>query len=248
MNRTELLEFYKNHGYLGPVDVFSKAEALNFRAEFFEAMGLTEESKSYIEQDIVNWHMKYAWCHEMAKNPTILDLLEAIFGDPNIVVWSSMIWYKEPDYNKYIPWHQDGAYWSMEPKKTVTVWIALGESTPENGGLRFSPKVHNHIYEHPEIEDPSSQFITHCDQKLAEGRAVNITMQPGQACFFDMHTLHTSGPNKTDKARIGLSFRFTTPEVKFDLNHWQRYKPEICLVRGEDNYHLNREVVGEPPG
>ena len=41
-----------------------------------------------------------------------------------------------------VPWHQDGQYWPIRPLATCTAWIALDDSTPENGCLKIIPGSH----------------------------------------------------------------------------------------------------------
>jgi ectoine hydroxylase-related dioxygenase (phytanoyl-CoA dioxygenase family) len=36
-----------------------------------------------------------------------------------------------------VPWHQDGQYWPIRPRATVTAWIAL-----DNGCMRVIPGSH----------------------------------------------------------------------------------------------------------
>ena len=35
------------------------------------------------------------------------------------------------------PWHHDLPYWPIEGTSVVSIWLALGEVTPQNGGLEF---------------------------------------------------------------------------------------------------------------
>ena len=42
-------------------------------------------------------------------------------------------------------WHQDLAYWPVTPDtRTATMWLALDDSTVENGCMRFVPGSHEH--------------------------------------------------------------------------------------------------------
>jgi non-haem Fe2+, alpha-ketoglutarate-dependent halogenase len=38
--------------------------------------------------------------------------------------------------------HQDATYWGLHPPRVTTAWIALSESTPENGCMRVIPGTH----------------------------------------------------------------------------------------------------------
>ena len=41
-----------------------------------------------------------------------------------------------------MPWHQDGHYWPIRPLAAITVWIAIDDSTTENGCMRYVPGSH----------------------------------------------------------------------------------------------------------
>ena len=45
---------------------------------------------------------------------------------------------------KAVPWHTDGAYWRkrLVPMNVITLWLAVDDSTPENGCMRVIPGTH----------------------------------------------------------------------------------------------------------
>ena len=66
--------------------------------------------------------------------------------------------------------------------------------------------------------------------------------------FFTESTLHGSNANHSDGPRLGFSLRFTTPEVKFDVETQRaEYITGLLLVRGEDRYHHNDALRVDPP-
>ena len=251
MNDTKALAaHYHREGYVILPEMISAAAADRARERCLEALGMTEESGRHIEKDVVNFHSIYPWCFDIAQNLPLLDALEAILGEPNIMLWSSMIWYKEPRYEKFIPWHQDALFWpNMEPVKAVTAWVALGDVTPLNGGLKIAPGRRTQTLPHPEIHHQQSQLLIQCESpERFDEDAVDIVLKSGDVCLFDAYTLHSSGPNQTDRARIGCTLRYTTPEVKLNTDKWRRYRPEACMVRGQDRHRLNKDAEIQPPG
>ena len=51
-------------------------------------------------------HLTQKWWHEIVTAPALLDAVEDIMG-PNILVWSSQFWCKEPGSTSFVGWHQD---------------------------------------------------------------------------------------------------------------------------------------------
>ena len=188
----------------------------------------------------------------MATNEKILDHVEKVLG-PDIILWATVFWYKEPHNTKYIPWHQDASYWPMEPRINLTAWIALGPTFPENGCLRLIPGSHkdwlDDEYQPLDKDSAFSRGLSH--EQVDESKAIDLSMQPGEVTFFSEATLHGSNNNSSDVARLGFSGRFTTPEVKFDLEGLKEqnidYLARTILVRGEDKYHYNDAMRADLP-
>ena len=71
-------------------------------------------------------NLLFPWCDELIRHPRILDCIEDIIG-PDILCWNVHLFAKDPDGTSYVSWHQDAAYWGLEPADVVTAWVALSE-------------------------------------------------------------------------------------------------------------------------
>ena len=65
---------------------------------------------------------------EYATERAFLDVVEPLIG-PNIILWASTVFCKPPREGLEVPWRPDGQYWPIRPRATVTMWIALDDST-----------------------------------------------------------------------------------------------------------------------
>jgi ectoine hydroxylase-related dioxygenase (phytanoyl-CoA dioxygenase family) len=83
-------------------------------------------------------HLLLTWVDEIVRSPRVLDAVESIVG-PDILVWGTSFFIKEPRNASFVSWHQDLTYWGLEPADIVTAWIALSESTSQNGAMRVIP-------------------------------------------------------------------------------------------------------------
>ena len=113
----------REEGYTGPVALLKPDEAAAARFAFFEAIGQSDDAPGPSEHRPGGFNLKYRWAHELATHEKVLDHVEMVLG-PDIVLWATVFWYKEPHNVKYIPWHQDASYWPMEPRINLTAWIA----------------------------------------------------------------------------------------------------------------------------
>ena len=88
------------------------------------------------------------WFNVLIRHPRILDAIEDVIG-PNILVWTSTFFIKEPHSPTFAAWHQDGAYFGLEPKEQVCAWVALTDASKEAGCMemlssRGAPRLLHH--------------------------------------------------------------------------------------------------------
>lgn len=115
---------------------------------------------------------------------------------------------KQPRYSSVTGWHQDIRYWSFQRPELVSVWLALGRETPENGCLSFIPGSHRMAFASERLDDAS--FLR---EDLAQNRALidrhqTPVLEPGDVVFFHCRTFHAAGANRTDATKFSLVFTY----------------------------------------
>lgn len=232
-------EYYREHGYYFPIRVLSDSDAQQLREHFMEYLSRNEERIRGLlprEQAVVmtQTHLILHWVFRMVSHPKVLDAVEGVLG-PNIIVWSSQWFPKMPGDKTYISWHQDATYWGLHPPNVTTAWIAVSESSRENGCMRVIPGSHAGPLL-PQVETYARDNALSRGQEIAvqveESRAVDLILQPGEMSLHHIGIVHGSNPNKSEKPRIGLAVRFISPEVIQDGAERQM----ATLVRGQDEF------------
>jgi non-heme Fe2+,alpha-ketoglutarate-dependent halogenase len=227
----ELVERYRETGYLAPIRVLSTSEAANIRAklEAFEsgngplAGNLRQKS-----------HLLFTWLNELIRHERILDAVEDIIG-PDILCWGTSFFIKEPCNPAYVSWHQDSTYWGLEPTDIVTAWIALSDSTTENGAMRVVPGSHTMAQvPHRDTFRPEN-LLSRGQEVMVEvddAAADTLTLNAGEMSLHHVQLIHGSEPNPSDQRRIGFAIRYLPTYVR------QAAGPHdwATLVRGEDHY------------
>jgi ectoine hydroxylase-related dioxygenase (phytanoyl-CoA dioxygenase family) len=249
MLSTSSRERFECEGYTGPMTLVDDPTHLKrLRQGCWSELGVDPEKPGPTKANLSAWHHRQRWAYDLATHPVLLDAIEEILG-PDIVLWAMHCWYKEPFSGKRVPWHQDATYWAIEPKKTVSAWIAIGPTMPENGCLRILPGSHRQTYAHAAIDDPISWFKRGVDAAmLDESTAVDLALAPGQAVLYNEATLQGSNPNRSAIPRLGISCRYTSPEVRFLMDKWTNAERiRTYVVRGTDNLHLNDAIRGVIP-
>ena len=247
--QAELATDFLTDGYVGPLAVLGVADAANYRAAALAELGVDATAPGPSSAYLSAWHLHHRWAYDLATSPAILDVVEGILG-PDLILWATHCWYKEPRSGKSIPWHQDASYWPIEPKKTVTAWIALGPCTRRNGCLRLIPGSHRlGDIAQVAVADPRSWFQQGADPTAVDAtRARDLEMEPGMAAFFNEATLHGSEANDSTEPRLAISCRYTSPDVRFHMERWSDPgRIRTMLVRGCDHQRLNDAIRGTPP-
>ena len=225
----EQVAFYGTQGYLFPLPCLSADEAAWMRGELdrFER----EEGMS-----AGRFHFKgylfFKWSFELASHPAILDAVEDLIG-PNILVFASKFWIKGGGDGSYVSWHQDSAYFGLEPHELIGAWVALTDSTRANGCVRVLPGSHlGPSHSHVETyHDRNLLARGQAIEGLDESIAVDMELRAGEFSLHHERMVHGSLPNESGAPRIGLAFFYIPTHVRSTLG-----LGTARLVRGVDDY------------
>ena len=236
---TEQIDAYRRDGYLFPLDVFGSGQVDAIRAELEQARrdavapGLEDEFSQLVR---TNAQYLLPFVHHVATAPQLLDRIESILG-PDLLLWSAEFFIKGAHSDKIVSWHQDLTYWGLgDTDNEITAWLALSEVNVESGCMRFLPGSHHQkLLPHRDTFD-ANNLLSRGQEVAAdvdEKEAVDVVLRPGQLSLHHGRIFHASGPNRSDRDRIGLAFRFLTPAVKQQVSQ----RDYAMQVRGIDAQH-----------
>jgi non-haem Fe2+, alpha-ketoglutarate-dependent halogenase len=231
MLTTEAVEHYRTHGFHAPIRALSIQEAGTLRRK----LEAHENRHGLLKGPMRHKsHLLFTWLDELIRHPAILDGIEDIIG-PNILVWGSSFFTKEAHDPAYVSWHQDSTYWGLDPADIVTAWVALSESTVENGAMRVIPGSHqlDQVEHHDTFAE--SNLLSR-GQEIAvdvdEARARMLELQPGEMSLHHVRLIHGSDPNPSAKRRIGFAIRYLPTYVRQVVGTHDT----ATLVRGVDEF------------
>jgi ectoine hydroxylase-related dioxygenase (phytanoyl-CoA dioxygenase family) len=134
--------------------------------------------------------------------------------------WGHMI-DKPPHHGGVLPWHQDEAYW--EPTATyhaVGAWLPLDDVDERNGCMTFLPgshrgevRPHRHIGDDPTVHGLQAESVD-ADDPAVRAAAVAVPLAAGGATFHHPRTLHSTGPNLTDRRRRAFATEVQTAPAR----------------------------------
>lgn len=167
-----------------------------------------------------------------ARDERILDVVESLIG-PDVKLFTSQCFMKPPGgIGK--PYHQDSAYFTIEPLDLVTCWTALDDVTVDNGCMWVIPGSHRGgIVDHGQkwaVGDRVDMQIP--DENIELDRQVPIEMPAGSCSFHHSVLLHRSTANQTDRPRRGMAVHYMSAKSKW--TDPSRPKPDFLLLRGRE--------------
>lgn len=210
---------YWADGFLFPLPALSTRGALAARAELenieatFATADLPHPLNTYKR---VNAHVVMPMAARIARDHAILDVIEGILG-PDILIYSTEFFIKEPKTTNIVSMHQDLTYWGLGAiDGLVTAWIALSPATPASGCMDFVAASHKDaILEHEDSFDPNNLLSRGQEVKVdvAPEDRTAIEIHPGQMSLHHGLTIHGSGPNTTDDRRVACVVRYIRPDM-----------------------------------
>lgn len=254
------VEAYYRDGVIGPYALLSPAEMDEAWADIDREIigpGACDPDLDYHDR-----HLDNETVCSICRRPELTDRVASLLG-PDLIIWRSNFQVKQPaakaagDAINYttVPWHQDGAYFDLQPLVLVSAWIAVTESTMENGCLRLVAGSHLQTFEH-DIDAGRYEFERSVPEDAIDQNSVRaLVLRPGEFVLFNESTVHSSGPNLTSRPRVGLTPRISVPFVRVAGNprgagrdrthHAPDELREVAMLRGSD-YTGRQRVVSLP--
>lgn len=245
----EQVNFFREQGYLKFGRIFTEAEMNELNRHVDVMIAALPEGKRPESMDTP--HFEDPWLFKYLADVRVLDVIEDFIG-PDIVLWSSHFIAKPKGDGFAVPWHTDGAYWGnlLNPMQVITLWLAVDESTVENGCMHVLPGTHrtfkDHIDNYVPVDSNSSVFSDRIPSELLhEETAVDLELAVGECHFHDVWTIHGSNTNHSDKRRCGYTMRYM-PAHAVMLRREGGREHQLYLLRAKDRSDGKNEYTPVP--
>ncbi len=222
---------YLEKGFVAPINIFSLKEITQIQEEldFIE----TQWPEEITGQGRNNTHLVLTLIDSIAHNNKILDAVESIIGE-NILITGSTLFIKEPETRGFVSWHQDAKYIGLEPHNWVTAWLAITDATKENGCMQMVPSSHDKPLVHHVDTYGKDNLLTRGQtiENISSKDSVYVELKAGQLSLHHPRIIHGSGPNLSNRRRIGLAIQsYIGTDVKQSFG-----KIWVQKARGVDDY------------
>jgi non-haem Fe2+, alpha-ketoglutarate-dependent halogenase len=229
------VDSYHHNGFLSPIPALTPDEVATCLAGLYR---LESELGCPIAEADIKWRSHaYAhspWFNDLIRHPRILDAIEDVIG-PNILVWTSTFFIKEPNSPTFAAWHQDGTYFGLEPQEQVNAWVALTDATAAAGCMEMLPsrgaprQLHHAALGLAHSINRAGQTIT---EAFDDTSPIAMALPTGSFSLHHELTVHRSAPNRATHRRIGIGLNYIPTHVRAN----SPIRLMAMLVRGEDTY------------
>lgn len=235
----EDIESFNERGFLTGIEIFNNSAIQDIR-DYFDKLLQNAMASGNDSYSISTAHLKHKKVYDLLLNEKVVSIVGDLLGE-NIIGWGSHFFCKLPGDVKRISWHQDASYWPFSHTNTVSCWLAIDDTTIENGCMKFIPGSHRFGLIDYEMSKNEEKNVLNQTVHKAEnyGDPLTIELNAGQISIHSDLLLHSSNPNISEYRRCGLSLRYCTPDVKA----YAGWAAKGVLVAGNDiqNNWLNPE-------
>jgi ectoine hydroxylase-related dioxygenase (phytanoyl-CoA dioxygenase family) len=150
MSYALVAEQFEKNGFAVLEDVFSSAEledisrevdrVIDGKASYMPAVDIVYEPNSSPPRvrNAFRLHIYNKQFLAAAKHANLIGPLSELLGQ-SLRLYGSQVFAKPAHGGTAVPAHQDMPYWPFEPYEMISAWIALDDSTVENGCVRYLP-------------------------------------------------------------------------------------------------------------
>jgi ectoine hydroxylase-related dioxygenase (phytanoyl-CoA dioxygenase family) len=200
----DLADRFATQGHAKLAGLFSGAEVAQLREEIRASAG---DAPSHLDDGGLlfyeNVFAKSPAVRSFVTQEKVVMALAEVVGPDIWIRWDQCV-RKVPGGAEF-PWHQDNAY-SRISEPYCQLWVAITESTTENGGLWLRPAPP------PRRRLPHARVGNHLVCADADGEAVFVPARPGDVVLFSSLLPHYTGPNRTDADRWAYVAEFMSAD------------------------------------
>jgi hypothetical protein len=213
----EQVEAFRRDGFLAGMQVLDDRQVDSLRAELAGLMEPSHPSHKLFHEyhsnessnpDTILFHALGAWrtgpaFHDVLWSPAFLMAASQLLDGP-VRFWHDQLFCKPAHHGGVVAWHQDYSYWTRTlPMAHLTCWIALDDSTRDNGCLYYVPGSHKwNLLPITGLAGDMNEIMTILDDEQKQAfRPVPIELKRGQCSFHHPLTVHGSYENRSDRPR-----------------------------------------------
>lgn len=183
-------------------------------------------------EDFCNWQTNDAYRRFIFDSPLGL-IGQRLMGSRQVRLYHDHLLVKEPGTRQRTPWHQDQPYYNVEGSQNVSMWLPV-DPVSRAATLEFVAGSHQGPWLMPRtfMDNQASWFPEGSLAELPDIEAqrerytiLGWALEPGDAVFFNMLTLHASGGVSGPHRRRAFSVRLLGDDMVHAPRAWTTSPP-----------------------
>ncbi len=221
-------------GAFAPAAVALAAEAIEANLVSLSPMAKRaspDDDGAFIE-DFCSWQRLPAM-ERFIRTSGTANIAQQLMGSKSVRLYHDHMLVKEPGTRQRTPWHQDQPYYNVDGRQNASMWFPV-DPVPRASSLELIAGSHLGPWFMPRtFLDGQAKWFP--DGALAElpdlaadperYRVLSWDLEPGDAVFFHMLTLHGAGGVQGPNRRRVLSVRFLGDDMVHRPRPWLTSPP-----------------------
>jgi ectoine hydroxylase-related dioxygenase (phytanoyl-CoA dioxygenase family) len=242
----EDIEFYTENGAIVIRGLFAPAEILKLEQGIAENMAAPSDlaivasqpsDPGYFIEDFCNWQRISAY-RDFVFNSQAAAVAGQLMRSGTVRLYHDHLLVKEPKTVAKTPWHQDQPYYNIDGSQNISIWVPV-DPVAVDSTLRFVAASHRQGWMMPRsfmsneakwFPEGSLKDLPDIDGNPDLFKILAWPLEPGDALFFNMLTLHGAGGVGTGRRRRVVSFRFLGDDITHAPRPWRTSPPFPGLV------------------
>jgi len=188
----------------------------------------TDDDPGRFVEDFCNWQ-RIDEFREIAFTSKAADVAGALMGSREVRLFHDHVLVKEPGTRQPTPWHQDQPYYNVEGLQNCSMWMPVDPVAPEST-LEFLAGSHLRGWLMPRtfMDNQARWFPEGTLEELPDIEAhrddveiLGWALEPGDAVFFHMLTLHHAYGVPGAHRRRAFSLRFLGDDAVHAPRPWR---------------------------
>jgi ectoine hydroxylase-related dioxygenase (phytanoyl-CoA dioxygenase family) len=183
-------------------------------------------------EDFCNWP-RIPEIERFVRESGVAAIAAELMGSRTVRLYHDHVLVKEPGTRQRTPWHQDQPYYNIDGRQNVSMWLPVDPVSREST-LEFVAGSHQGEWFMPRsfLDDEAKWFppgtlteLPDIDGRPDEFTILGWALEPGDAVFFHMLTLHAAGSVPGPARRRVLSVRFLGDDIVHAPRPWATSPP-----------------------
>lgn len=209
---------YRRDGFLTVDDFLTPSELAHWRDVVDAAVADDRAQTGTLRTEVFTQRMQLRRTSDdvrrLVTDPQLGRLAGQLEGVDAIRIYLDQALVKEP-YGSPTQYHLDGPWWPFDSTQACTIWVALDDSTLENGCLYFVPGSHRLGLTTAGDLGPDLGALLAAHPEAATTPKPS-PVRAGGCSIHNAQTVHGAGANMTPGRRRAMTAAFMPDGVTFD--------------------------------